>query len=362
MDRFAQSWQRAAEFFEITPARPSFRYASEEDENVEEFKRVDVEGSTRNQRSLLRQALESDGRRASENVISDDSERNETTPLIGYNAKPPAQPGRTSSPSQSMSHRQSYRSHSVFSLEPSLSSPFSGNYGTSFSSYITRLDECSAMQPGGTFQEHILSGSEDTNKVGEPLLVKQVEEDGKIINIIVGQSTLPQTIFNSVNVLIGIGLLSLPLAFKYSGWIIGLPFFIFSAVITSYTAKLLAKCLDKDVSLISFADIAYVSFGSKARIAISLLFTLELLATCVALVVLFADTLHSLISGLSIIGWKVVCGVIVIPLSFAPLRLLSFTSILGILCCFGSMFSIHQSSYCASGKIAAHIHKLFLPF
>ena len=294
----------------------------------------------RNQRSLLRQALESDGRRASEHVISDDSEQTETTPLIGFDAKPPAQLDRASTPSQLTGHRQSYRSQSVFSLEPSLSSPFGGNYGTSFSTFITRLDERTTMPSDINFQDQVLSGTDDAKKVREPLLVKQVEEDGKIISIIVGQSTLPQTIFNSVNVLIGIGLLSLPLAFKYSGWIIGLPFFIFSAVITSYTAKVLAKCLNKDVSLISFADIAYVSFGSNARIAISLLFTLELLATCVALVVLFADTLHSLVNGLSVTGWKIVCGIIMIPLSFAPLRLLSFTSILGILCCFGSMYSI----------------------
>ena len=362
MDRFAQSWQRAAEFFEITPARHSFRFAGEEDETGEEFKRVDVEGGMRNQRSLLRQALESDGRRASENVISDDSESTETTPLVGYNAKPPAQADRTSIPSQSVGHRQSYRSQSVFSLEPSLSSPFGGNYGTSFSSYINRLDERSTMPSDATYQDHVLPETDDSKTTKEPLLVKQVEEDGKVINIIVGQSTLPQTVFNSVNVLIGIGLLSLPLALKYSGWIIGLSFFIFSAIITSYTAKVLAKCLNRDVSLISFADIAYVSFGSKARIAISFLFTLELLATCVALVVLFADTLHSLVSGLSIAGWKILCGVIMIPLSFAPLRLLSFTSILGILCCFGSMYSMPYPCYFTREKMKAHVHKLFLLF
>ena len=294
----------------------------------------------RNQRSLLRQALESDGRRASENVFSDEPADDENTPLMRQDSKTSVPPDTaTAAASHPVSHRQShtsFRSHSIFSLEPSLSSPFGGIYGTSFSSYAARPDERLAIQGERSFEDHLTSGMDDTKTSREPLLVKQVEEDGKVISIIVGQSTLPQTVFNSVNVLIGIGLLSLPLAFKYSGWVIGIPFFIFSAVVTSYTAKVLAKCLDKDVSLISFADIAYVSFGSKARIAVSFLFTLELLATCVALVVLFADTLYSLVNGLSITGWKIVCGIIMVPLSFAPLRLLSFTSILGILCCFGS--------------------------
>lgn len=57
------------------------------------------------------------------------------------------------------------------------------------------------------------------DKEREPLLVKTVRSDeGKVEVVIVGQSTLPQTVFNSVNVLIGIGLLSLPLGLRYSGW------------------------------------------------------------------------------------------------------------------------------------------------
>lgn len=184
-----------------------------------------------------------------------------------------------------------------------------------------------------------MKGVTEPEQEREPLLVKQVEEDGKIINVVVGQSTLPQTIFNSVNVLVGVGLLTLPLAFKYSGWVIGIVFLAFAALTTCYTAKVLAKCLDVDNSLITFADLAYVSFGNKARIAVSLLFSLELLAACVALVVLFADSMNDLIPGWGVIAWKVVCGIVLIPLVFMPLRLLSFTSILGVLSCFGSEYS-----------------------
>lgn len=37
--------------------------------------------------------------------------------------------------------------------------------------------------------------------------------------------------------------------------------------------------------------------------------------------------------------WKLLCVLILLPLSFLPLRLLSFTSIIGIFSCFGSAFS-----------------------
>lgn len=152
-------------------------------------------------------------------------------------------------------------------------------------------------------------------------------------NVIVGRSTVPQTIFNSVNTLIGVGMLSLPLAVRYSGWVFGIGFFIFASVTTSYTAKLLAKCMDVDGSLITFADLAYISFGTRARIATSILFCLELIASCVALVILFADSMHALIESHSTTDYKLICGLILVPLAFVPLRYLSFSSVLGIVCC-----------------------------
>ena len=96
--------------------------------------------------------------------------------------------------------------------------------------------------------------------------------------------------------------------------------------------------MDLDPTLITFSDIAYISFGRRARIATSVLFTLELLAACVALIVLFADSLALLFPGtLSVIGWKIVCALILLPLQFAPLSILSFTSFIGIICNFSGM-------------------------
>jgi vesicular inhibitory amino acid transporter len=108
----------------------------------------------------------------------------------------------------------------------------------------------------------------------EPLLVKEVEQDGKVVLVVEGQSTLPQTVFNSINVLIGVGILALPLAMKYAGWLCGTIFLAAAALVTAYTSRILAKCLDVDQSMITYADIAYVSFGQRARIATSILFSL----------------------------------------------------------------------------------------
>lgn len=335
LNNFARSWQRAAGFFEITPVRPSFRIESEGEED--HFPRSGLSAG-QDGRSLLRAALEHDGRRASDNAIQEDGDQGPTeeTHLLPQGVE------------QRLQQRRSHRDESIFSIEPSLASPFGGSYGTSYGSLSAQVNESSMRHAGRLFTEQQLKGVTEPEQAREPLLVKQIEEDGHIVNVVVGQSTLPQTVFNSVNVLIGVGLLSLPLALRYSGWVIGMIFFLYSALATSYTAKLLAKCLDVDSSLITFADLAYVSFGNRARVAVSMLFSVELLAACVALIVLFADSLDALIPGWGVLSWKIVCGILLIPLGFLPLRLLSFTSVLGIMCCFGSKFNYLTKGTCIS--------------
>ncbi|KAL7271107.1 hypothetical protein RUND412_006163 [Rhizina undulata] len=293
LDNFARSWTRAAGYFEITPSRQS--YVS-----------VDAKG---------------DEEVVDNNVFEDDLD--EHAPL---------------QPTMSAGSLGSYHSYSTISRY--------GSFGTG-GMPGTRLGETTARNLGDMLVQPSVEGENlvvvpGSDKEREPLLVKAVErEDGKVEHVIVGQSTLPQTVFNSVNTLIGIGILSLPLGMKYSGWLVGMLFLLVSAIVTNYSAKLLARCLDKsgNPALVTYSDIAYIAFGQKARIIVSVLFSLELLAACVALVVLFADSLNELIPGLTIFHWKIIAGFVLTPMSFLPLRVLSFTSILGILSTL-SIFSI----------------------
>ncbi|KAK9331539.1 transmembrane amino acid transporter protein-domain-containing protein [Lipomyces starkeyi] len=168
---------------------------------------------------------------------------------------------------------------------------------------------------------------------GQRVVVDQSK--GRVL-VVPGRSTAPQTVFNSVNILIGIGLLSLPLAFSYAGWLIGTLFIIVAAAITLYTAKVLTRCLDTDPTLVTYADIAYAAFGARARLLTSVLFSMELLGSCVALVVLFADSINTLLPDLlSKNALKIIAFFLLTPLSFLPLSVLSFTSILGIISTFG---------------------------
>ncbi|PYH30517.1 putative transporter [Aspergillus neoniger CBS 115656] len=294
IDNFARSWQRAAYFPEVLPRRSSFVIDSDEEwagNTTDIFRPHDYPG---HEADVTRPLLGADG-------------ENEDNAMAGQ-----------------LDLRKRASNADIF--EPSLG----GSYGT-ISSRVSATTRKHAIQLHREQQSH---GDTSVGYEREPVLVKQVHhEDGTRECIVVGQSTVPQTIFNSVNVLIGVGLLSLPLALKHAGWLLGLLFLLFAAVATNYTAKILAKCLDADRSIVTYADLAYISFGHHARLATSLLFCLELVGACVALVVLFADSLQALIPGLSLLQWKIVCGLLLVPLNFLPLRLLSVTSILGILSC-----------------------------
>lgn len=335
IENFARSWTRAAGFHEAAPNRPSFVFSSEQDttasiDDTIEYSRTDPETGRIPRTSLLREHLEASG--SPENAIEDDAgdqvEDTPTKPLLHKESW--TKRGNSDLPSIQGSVRGR---ESIFAIAPHLATPLPGSYGTSYGTLHSTLSEDSMIRANELWRQQQLARAEGDR---EPLIVKEVEQDGKVVLVVAGQSTLPQTIFNSTNVLIGVGLLSLPMGIKYAGWLLGMVLLLFSALVTAYTARLLAKCMDVDASLITFADLAFVSYGQKARIATSVLFTMELLAACVALVVLFADTLDLLIPGVGVTEWKVICGLLMIPLNFAPLRLLSFSSVVGIFSCFSS--------------------------
>ncbi|MCJ1286524.1 hypothetical protein MMC26_005870 [Xylographa opegraphella] len=289
VESFARSWQRAINFHEITPSRSSFLVT--EDDQGAIGQQQDEECGQTTHRSLLRQQLEQEGT-SSDLAVQEDIEETEDISRIA------SQNRVASSPiggDDDIFSQASYLGSSIGSIN-------NGTYG----SLSARLNESSKRHASRLFHEQQITGLQEPDKELEPLLVKRVEqEDGKVVLTVVGQSTIYQTVLNSTNVLIGVGLLSLPLGINYAGWLIGLLFLSFAAIITAYTATLLGKCLDVDRGLITFADIAYVSFGSRAKVIIGILFSLELIAACVALFVLFADSLDALIPGWGLLEWKI---------------------------------------------------------
>ncbi|CAG8750198.1 23830_t:CDS:2 [Dentiscutata erythropus] len=157
-------------------------------------------------------------------------------------------------------------------------------------------------------------------------------EDAKDYRSLVslGKSTVTQTMFNAVNVLVGIAILALPYAFKCSGWIIGISTFFFCLISTNYTAKILKKCLDTDPECLTYADLAYLAYGQKGKIFIGFIFLMDLYNAAVALMILVGDSLKILFPQMDLTHLKLISFLVITPITWLPINYLSYTSLLGI--------------------------------
>jgi solute carrier family 32 (vesicular inhibitory amino acid transporter) len=174
-----------------------------------------------------------------------------------------------------------------------------------------------------------------------------------------GGSTVTQTSLNSMNTLLGVGLLSLPLGFLYSGWLIGSLLLLTFALLTFYTAKLLARCMDSDPNCKSYIDIASKAYGTRGRLVTIFLFNLITITACVALVILFADAMYALIPNLTRTQWKLICGLVLLPLHFMPFHVLSMASILGIGACVSMVVLVLLEGFGSDGPDGSLWHPAY---
>lgn len=234
---FARSFQRAAGFPEVIPQRPSFVFAPDQapigaHDGI--YGRAGGEetgasyGASAPKVSLLRQHIEASASSAA-HVSGDEVSRGgspgpsgEGQPLLGHNNGHHLGLGLHSSTGSFRDREQkaldgelrrtfsigSSRGTptSIFAIPPQLAAPdIVGSYG-SFRDYgaISSEDDdgygdtSSMSQAAELWRQQQISGNVPDGET-QPILVKEVEQDdGKIVLTVKGQSTLPQTIFNSI--------------------------------------------------------------------------------------------------------------------------------------------------------------------
>lgn len=322
IDNFVNSFQRAAAFNAITPVRRgSITREIVDEEEPEEVGNLRQEQRRPALKSLLSEQFQGAPPQNTDaaRVSSDDNtlrpQATETTGLL------------TPIPS----HQQSYSVRSRLESEQ--------NLGVSYGSISSKLSQTARRRASILIQQQIEASQrardlpeEYKDDILERPVETEVLPDGEVIERTVGESTVPMTIFNSTNVLIGVGILALPLGVRYSGWVLSGVMLVLIALVTCYTAHLLAKCLDTSTASTTYGDIAFLAFGDIGRSIVEVVFVVELTAANVALIVLFVDSMHSLLPALSILAWKVLLTLTLLPLNFVPFKILSVTSILGIVC------------------------------
>jgi amino acid permease len=154
----------------------------------------------------------------------------------------------------------------------------------------------------------------------------------------IGKSEFIHSLFNMVNLLLGIGFLALPYAMSLTGWLIGMSLLLFLCLATIYTARIITQCLDIEVHgacLITYADISHIAFGPTARIVINSMVMLDLFAATIAPFILMSDSLYSLLPEQNLVKLKLILFLLVAPTLWTKsLKWNSYASFLGIVAIF----------------------------
>lgn len=169
----------------------------------------------------------------------------------------------------------------------------------------------------------------DNEKVVEIEMPMKLEKDTTKVHI-ANCSTL-RGLFNVVNVIMGLSILSLPYIIHCTGWVFGAIIFAFYPLIASYTAKLVGRILHDYPKVQSYADIGKEAFGIVGEIGITILMMLELFAVTVAFLILIGDNLSNLFGVLDrrlfiLIGF----GFVLPTVWLKTVKHLSYLSFLGV--------------------------------
>ncbi|KAJ3121397.1 hypothetical protein HK098_003737 [Nowakowskiella sp. JEL0407] len=146
-------------------------------------------------------------------------------------------------------------------------------------------------------------------------------------------STVSQSVFNCVNLLVGIGFLSLPFALRSGGWIPGLMVLISVSLITKYTGEILARCIElSPTTLLNFDSISSLAISPKISPLISVIFITELYLTCVAFIILISDSIHIIFPTWDIAYFRFVAFVICAGITYLKsFKVVSYLSLVGII-------------------------------
>ncbi|XP_021768861.1 amino acid transporter AVT1I-like [Chenopodium quinoa] len=168
-----------------------------------------------------------------------------------------------------------------------------------------------------------------------------------------GNTSFFKTLFNGLNAIIGVGLLSMPYALASGGWLSLILLLAISGA-AGYAGVLTKRCMDANPKIKTYADIGEAAFGKLGKTIVSIVLYVDLYLVLTGYLILEGDNLHNLFPNMNIhmkgisIGGKqsfvIIIAVALLPTvwldNLSILAYISATGVVSALLILGSVLSV----------------------
>ncbi|XP_074314890.1 amino acid transporter AVT1I-like [Silene latifolia] len=152
-----------------------------------------------------------------------------------------------------------------------------------------------------------------------------------------------KTLFNGLNSILGVAILSIPYALASGGWL-SLILLVIIIIASTYSGILTKRCMDLNPNIKTYGQIGEFAFGKIGKTIVSIILYVDLYLVLTGYLILEGDNLHSLFPGVKLHVQGLHIGgnqtfVMIIAVALLPtiwlddLRILAYVSASGIVAC-----------------------------